>query len=182
MVVTLIGYRATGKSAVGRALAARLGWDFADSDAEIIRSAGKSISEIFSEDGEPVFRNLERTTLAELLERERLVVASGGGAIENPETRTRMHLAGPVIWLQASVDTIVERLQSDAGSAGNRPSLTGREICQEVAEVLGRREPLYGEIATLSISTDHLSIDAIVEQLLSQLTEILHASRNGGDD
>ncbi len=93
MVITLIGYRGTGKSTVGPQLAARLGWDFLDADPEIEKRAGKTIRQIFADSGEAEFRRLEVELLAEKLASERLVLAPGGGAILNESTRQRMRAA-----------------------------------------------------------------------------------------
>src|SRR3990172_13143827 len=120
MVITLIGYRGTGKSTLAAPLAKRLGWEWLDADAELERRAGRSIRDIFATDGEPEFRRLERELLAELLRRDRLIVAAGGGAIQNEATRRDMQAAGPVIWLQASVDTIERRLASDPTTGARR--------------------------------------------------------------
>ena len=113
MLITLVGYRGTGKSTVGRALAERLGWRCCDADAVIEERSGCTIRRIFDEQGEPAFRALEQDVLAELFHEDRLIVAAGGGAVLSAATRERMQAAGPVVWLQASVDTILQRLRSD---------------------------------------------------------------------
>lgn len=171
MVITLIGYRGTGKSTVGSQLASRLNWDFVDTDLEIERTAGKSIAEIFAEDGEPRFRDLERDELQRQLAGNHVVVSVGGGAILDDQSRQNMAAAGPVVWLQATVETIVERLQEDETTATSRPSLTGGGIFAEVSEVLLQREPLYAEAASLTISTNHRNIDSIVDEILTQIPE-----------
>lgn len=169
MIITLIGYRGTGKSSVAPALAARLGWTAVDADRELEQRAGLTIREIFDRGGEPEFRRLERETLVDLLGREQLVLAAGGGAILNPATRADFRHAGPVVWLQASVKTIVDRLLHDGVTAHQRPSLTGRSTVDEVADVLKTREPLYREIANIIIPTDQRSIAAIVDDIWKQL-------------
>ncbi len=169
MVITLIGYRGTGKSTVGVQLAARLDWDFVDTDQEIEHTAGKSIAEIFAKDGESRFRDLERNELQRQLARENVIISAGGGAILDDQSRQRMSAAGPVVWLQASVETIVKRLQSDASTASSRPSLTDGGIFDEVSDVLLQREPLYAEAASLMISTNHRDIDSIVDEIITQL-------------
>ena len=90
MILTLIGYRATGKTTLARLLAERLGWDWIDADAEIERRAGKAIARIFAEEGEPAFRDLEAQAIADLCRRDRLVLAAGGGAPLRPESRRAM--------------------------------------------------------------------------------------------
>ncbi len=169
MVITLIGYRGSGKTTVARPLAERLGWNWVDADTEIERTAGRTIREIFAQQGEPAFRELERQVMAELLGRDRLVIAAGGGAILNPETRARVRQAGPVIWLQASLQTLQSRIQQDATTAERRPNLTNAGGLTEIAQVLAIREPLYRECATLTIDTDVTPIPDLVDQILAHL-------------
>lgn len=143
MVITLIGYRGSGKSTVAVPLAERLGWDWVDADVEIERRAGKSIREIFSEAGESAFRRDEVDVLADLLRRDKLVIAAGGGAILNPETCTRMRNAGLVVWLKASIETLAERIIADPATAERRPNLTQTGGRKEIETLLAEREPLY---------------------------------------
>ena len=110
MILTLIGYRATGKTTLARLLAERLGWDWIDADVEIERRAGKSIARIFAEDGEPAFRDMEAEVIADLCRRDRLVLAAGGGAPLRPESRRAMREAGKVVWLTARPETILARM------------------------------------------------------------------------
>lgn len=169
MVITLIGYRGTGKSTVGKELAKRLDWDFVDTDQEIERRAGKTIASIFSEDGEPAFRALEREELSRQLFREHLIISAGGGAILDQSSRQNMTAAGPVVWLQASVEVIVERLRSDQSTAANRPALTQEGIYEEIATVLGQREQYYSEAATIILNTDGRAIANIVDDIVAQI-------------
>ena len=169
MVITLIGYRGSGKTTVARPLAERLGWSWIDADAAIEQSAGRTIREIFAQQGEPAFRELERQVMVELLGHDRLVIAAGGGAILNPETRSRVSEAGPVIWLQASLQTLQTRIQQDATTAERRPNLTNSGGLAEIAQVLAIREPLYRSCATLTIDTDLTPIPDLVDQILAHL-------------
>ena len=169
MVITLIGYRGSGKTTVARPLAERLGWNWVDADTVIEQTAGRTIREIFADQGEPAFRELERQVMAELLGRDRLVIAAGGGAILNPETRTRVLQAGPVIWLQASLSTLQARIQQDVTTAERRPNLTNTGGAAEIAQVLAVREPLYRECATLTLDTDTTPIPDLVDQILAHL-------------
>lgn len=179
MIITLIGYRGTGKSSVAPALARCLEWDAVDADVELEQSAGRTIREIFETDGEPEFRRWERDTLIQLFARSRLVIAAGGGAVLNAETRSDMRRAGPVIWLQADVRTIAQRLERDAATEQRRPSLTGRSILEEIADVLSRREPLYRETADIIIRTDNRTVSEIVVGILEQLpVDLVPASRD----
>jgi shikimate kinase len=167
MVITLIGFRGVGKSSIGPQLAARLGWDCVDADVEIVGRAGKSIAEIFAQEGEPRFRQWEADVLADLLHRDRLVIAAGGGAVMNELTRQRMREAGPVIWLQASLETIWSRIAPSLGAG--RPALTGHDPRTEIEVLLKQREPVYAATASITIPTDGRSVTAIVDELESRL-------------
>ncbi len=164
MVITLIGYRGSGKSVVAQELAGRLGWDWIDTDAAIEQAAGRTIREIFAAEGEAGFRRRERETLAELLNRDRLVVAAGGGAILNGDTRRDMKAAGPVVWLQASIPVLAQRIADDPATAQRRPSLAGGGT-EEITRLLAEREPLYRECASLTVFTDNLSVAEIAERI-----------------
>ena len=169
MVITLIGYRGTGKSTLAAPLAQRLGWEWLDADVELERRAGRTIKDIFATDGEPEFRRLERELLSELLKRDRLVLAAGGGAIQNEATRADMKSAGPVIWLQASVDTIERRLATDPATGQRRPNLTSAGGRVEIERLLTIREPLYRACATITLNTDNSSAEQLVEEVLRGL-------------
>jgi len=161
--VILIGYRGTGKTTVARNLAERLGIPVFDSDREIECRAGKSITDIFAQDGESVFRDWEETVIAEILASPNpLVLATGGGAILRTKTRERLRQAGYVIWLTATPETILRRITSDAASQTMRPSLTSLPMHEEIVTVLEQRQPLYAETAHEIIDTDCRTIDEIV--------------------
>jgi shikimate kinase len=170
MVVTLIGYRGSGKTTVASQLAARLAYDWIDADAVIEESAGCSIRDIFAAEGEAGFRRREREAITRLLQRDRLVLAVGGGAILNADTRRDMKAAGPVVWLQASVEVLAGRIAADPTTAGRRPNLAGGGTA-EIAQLLTQREPLYRECATLSIFTDQLAIPEIVDRIAVAVTD-----------
>jgi shikimate kinase len=169
MPLTLIGYRATGKTTLARLLAERLGWDWIDADVEIEQRAGKSIARIFAEDGEPAFRDLEARVVAELLKRDRLVLAAGGGAPMRPETRRAMREAGKVVWLTARPETIHARMSGDATTAGRRPSLTDRSALDEIVHLLAKREPIYRETADLEVDTENQTPEELAAEILRRL-------------
>jgi shikimate kinase len=180
MVITLIGYRGTGKSTVARALGARLGWPAVDADDDIETRAGRSIERIFADDGEAGFRRLERETMHRLLSQgSQLVIAAGGGAILDGQTRREMQQAGPVIWLTASVETIVARIFGDATTASRRPNLTAQGGRAEIELLLAQREPLYRQTAVLIVDTEHRAIDQIVEEILAGLPPHLQEGAAG---
>jgi shikimate kinase len=168
MVITLVGYRGSGKSSVAAPLAQRLGFRWIDADAVIERQARKTIREIFADEGEAGFRLRERNVLAELLKQDKLVLAAGGGAVLDPETRRLMQESGPVVWLKAAIETLESRITADPTTAARRPNLAGGGH-EEIVRLLAQREPIYRQCATLSIATDGLSVDQIVEEILQRL-------------
>ncbi len=154
MILTLIGYRGTGKTSLAEPLAERLGWVPVDADVEIEGAAECSIREIFEEGGEETFRKLEREVLVDLLKQDNLVLAAGGGAIPNRDTRRDFVAAGPVVWLKASAETTNQRLHGDETTTERRPDLTSSGGLTEIEELLAGREPLYRETASLIVTTD----------------------------
>ncbi len=169
MLITLIGYRGTGKSTVAPRLASKLKFDWVDADIELENYTGRSIREIFATDGEPEFRRLEREVLSQLLKRDRLVLAAGGGAILNELTRKEFRAAGPVIWLQASVETIAKRILRDGSPSLHRPNLTATGGFDEIRTLVTQREPLYQECATITVVSEGSSVEALVQRILLQL-------------
>ncbi len=173
MVITLIGYRGSGKTVVAEPLARRLGWSWIDADVVIERQAGRSIREIFERDGEAGFRRMERAVIRELLLGTQLVIAAGGGAILDGDTRRDLRAAGPVIWLAASVETLLERIEGDCTTPERRPGLTGQAPRDEVASVLAERLPWYQECATVSVATDNQTIEQVVDQIWRSVKDVI---------
>lgn len=165
MNLALIGYRGTGKSTIARQLALALGWDWVDTDAQIEHRAGKSIQVIFAEDGEQAFRERECQVVAELAERERCVLALGGGAVLRPQTRTVLARRAKAIWLRARPETLWARISADPSTSARRPNLTGGGLA-EIEELLSERTPIYQACAELVIDTDDRSPAEIVDEIL----------------
>ena len=166
MNIVLIGYRGTGKSEVGKLLAARLGMTLVGMDAEIVKSAGRSIPDIVEKFGWPKFRDLESAEAGKLAGMDNLVIDTGGGVIERPDNIDVLQKNAAVFWLKASVGTIVARIEGD----NQRPALTsGKTFTEEVTEVLARRAPLYRRAAHHEIETDALT----PEQVADRIVEIL---------
>jgi shikimate kinase len=163
----LIGYRATGKTTVGRLLAARLGWTFIDVDDEIERQFGGSIAAVFAAEGESGFRNREAEAIRALCAQERSVIATGGGAILRPESRTLLRRSGRVVWLTASPETIWSRLQSDPVTTARRPNLTSLGGLAEVQALLEVRGPLYRETAHFVADADAPSPELVAAAILT---------------
>ncbi len=166
MSIFLIGYRATGKSTVARLLAARLGWDCVDADEALATRYGRTIRQIFAEEGEAGFRDKEAAVLDELCRRPRLVVATGGGVILREANRVRLR-SGRVIWLTADAQTIWDRLQHDPTTSERRPTLTVGGLA-EIEELLRVREPLYRGCADLVVDAVGRSPEEVVAHILLQ--------------
>lgn len=164
MNIVLIGYRGTGKSTVGKLLAARLGRELVSTDAEIIKRAKRTIPEIVTQEGWEYFRNLESDICRELASRDKLVIDTGGGAILRTQNVEALKKNGTVFWLTASVETIEKRIGGD----NQRPSLTGaKSFVDEIQDVLRERTPNYEAAADHTIATDDRSINQLVETLLA---------------
>jgi shikimate kinase len=165
--ILLCGPMGSGKSSVGRALAARLGWDFVDSDAEIEARAGLSVARIFEREGEAGFRAREREALRALPAR-RCVIALGGGAVEAAENRAILADKGRLVWLDARPETLASRV----GDAADRPLLAGLDAAarvQRLRELCERRAGAYAT-AELRIATDALSPDEVCRAIQAQLS------------
>ena len=151
--IGLIGYRGAGKTTVARMLAAKLAWDWVDADVEVELRAGKSIAAIFADDGEEAFRELEARVVAELADRSATVIAFGGGAVLREDNRQAIARCGAVVWLQASVAEIAQRLAGDPTTAQRRPNLTNTGGRNEIERLLAVRTPFYRACATLEVDT-----------------------------
>jgi shikimate kinase len=174
--IFLIGYRGTGKTTVARLLALRLGCDWVDADVEIELRAGKSIAAIFADGGEPAFRDLESQVVADLAKRTDMVIALGGGAILRDDNRHAIS-GGTTIWLKAPAATIVQRLEADPATRGQRPDLTARGGEAEVIELLAQREPIYRQCANLEVDTEGKEPAAVADEILALLAAAV-ARRN----
>lgn len=169
----LVGLMGAGKTTVGRTLARRLGKRFVDSDHEIEARTGASIPWIFEIEGEPSFRRREADMIRELTAQTGIVLATGGGAILNPDNRAFLKKRGTVIYLRASVDSILERTSHDK----NRPLLQTENPRQRLEELMAQREPLYFEIADLVIDTGRPNVQTLVQHVLHQLS-VLNGTGN----
>lgn len=150
--MTLVGYRGTGKSTVGELLARRIGCGWVDADAVLEERAGCTIAALVRDRGEPAFRAAEAALLGELLDRDDVVLATGGGVVLRPDNRRLLADRGrPVVWLQAPAAVIRARLSADPATRDRRPALTGRDPLDEVEAALADREALYRACADLVV-------------------------------
>jgi shikimate kinase len=162
--MVLVGPPGAGKSTVGRLLADRLGVDFTDVDDLIVVRAGRSISEIFIADGEPVFRQLEEAEVAGALAGSNGVLALGGGAVLSERTRNRIH-GRRVVFLSVGMAEGVRR----TGLSTARPLLAGVNPRATFAALLNARLPLYREVATVEVATDGRRPDEVAEEVLDAI-------------
>jgi shikimate kinase len=164
--VALVGMMGAGKSALGRRLAARLGVEFRDADAEIEQAAGCSINEIFARYGEPAFRDGERKVIARLLTLPPHVLATGGGAFADGATRARIKNEAASVWIKVPLDVLVARV----GRRDTRPMLKDGDPAEIMARLLKAREPLYAE-ADLTVSSEDGPHQASVEKIVAMLRD-----------
>jgi shikimate kinase len=161
----LVGPMGAGKSAVGRQLAKMLHLDFVDSDEEIENRTGVDISYIFEKEGEAGFRKREVQVIDELSQLDGVVLATGGGAIIDPGSRSRLGARGFVVYLHTSVSQQLER----TGRGRERPLLENREKAEVLAELMAARDPLYREVADLIIDTDGRRVQAVAREIIDAL-------------
>jgi shikimate kinase len=164
--IVLVGLMGAGKTAIGRRLAHRVGLPFVDADHEIETAAGCTIEEIFARFGEPAFRDGERKVIARLLERPPLVLATGGGAFMDPDTRARVRARAVSIWLRADLDVLVRRV----ARRSNRPLLKDASPREVLERLMAARDPVYAE-ADLMVETDDSPAEATVERVLAALAQ-----------
>jgi len=156
----------SGKTAIGRQLAERLGLPFADSDAEIEARTGVDIAYIFEREGEAGFRIRERDVIDELTQRPGIVLATGGGAVLMPENRERLSTRGTVVFLDATVDQQLKHTQGRR----HRPLLATGDPRARLEELTRIRDPLYRSIAAITITTVGRHLNSVAEEISKALT------------
>jgi len=167
--VVLVGMMGAGKSSIGRRLAQRLGIAFVDADAEIEAAAGMTIAEIFASYGEADFRSGEARVIARLLDQGQQVLATGGGAFMNPETRASVGQKGVSVWLKADFDVLMRRVKRRA--TADRPMLQG-DPAQRIRHLMDERYPVYAE-ADVTVMSREVSHEVIVTEIVTELARVL---------
>ena len=162
--IVLVGMMGAGKSSVGKRLAQRLGLPFADADGEIESAAGMTIPEIFAQRGEAEFRQGEQRVIARLLDEGPMVLATGGGAFINAETRARIGKAGVSIWLKADLDVLMRRVRKRS----NRPLLQNPDPEGTLRRLMDERYPIYAE-AAITIQSRDVTHEEIVNETMVEL-------------
>jgi shikimate kinase len=162
--IVLVGLMGAGKSSVGRRLALRLGLPFTDADTEVEAAAGCTIEEIFERHGEQYFRDGERRVIARLLNGPRQVLATGGGAYMDPETRARIRERGISIWLRAELEVLLKRVKRRK----DRPLLKSADPSETLQRLMDLRYPVYAQadITVESLDGPH---EVVVEEIIQQL-------------
>lgn len=174
--IFLIGPMGSGKTAVGRYLARLLDWPFCDSDHEVEQHTGADIPLIFEREGEAGFRRRERETIEELTRRHGIVLATGGGAILDANTRRELAARGWVVYLEASIAQQAAR----AARTRHRPLLRGTDPMVRLEELMRVREPLYREIADLVVSTNNRKVSSVAEHIVREYQAMRSPEAAGG--
>ena len=168
--ITLVGLMGVGKSSVGRRLANALELPFRDADTEVEAAAGRSIPDIFADLGEPAFREGERRVIARLLDEPPHVLATGGGAFMNDETRALIKERSISVWLKADLEVLVRRVSRK----DSRPLLSGKDPLAVLTELAEKRYPVYAE-ADITVETGdtahHVTVDQVIRALTRHLEE-----------
>jgi shikimate kinase len=167
--IVLVGMMGVGKSSIGRRLAARINVPFVDADAEIEKAAGMNIADIFARHGEPYFRSGEARVIARLLEGGPQVLATGGGATMNADTRAAIKAKGVSIWLNAEFDVLMRRINK---RKNDRPMLQTADPAATLRELLAERAPVYAQ-ADLAVQSREVPHDAIVTEIMTALAGLL---------
>ncbi|MDE1569936.1 shikimate kinase [Aquabacter sediminis] len=174
--IVLVGMPGAGKSSVGRRLGKRLNLPFLDADEEIVRAAGMSIPEIFAQRGEAEFREGEKRVLSRLLQNGPTVVATGGGAYMNAETRANISRHGIAVWLHADHATLLRRVKKRT----DRPLLAQGDAGERLAALQAEREPVYA-LADVTVESRDVVHEAVVEDVITALLRHTQSTAPTGD-
>lgn len=167
--VALIGLRGCGKSAVGRLLASALRCAYIDTDELIVERAGLTISEIFVQQGEAAFRQIEREVIAGIPNDTHVVISLGGGAVLDQHNLDHLHPFSTIVWLQAPPEELSLRIGRDQSSTEMRPALTDKSVLEEIRQLAQERGHLYEQAADWSVSTSDRSPKQVAEEIQARL-------------
>ena len=166
--IFLVGPMGAGKTTIGRSLARLLHKDFRDCDREIEERTGADIPLIFELEGEPGFRRREKAMLEELTALREIVLATGGGAVLDPENRALLRQKGTVVYLFAPIEHLYQRTRRDR----NRPLLQTEDPLLRLEQIMAERDPLYREVADLIVKTDHRTVHSVVNEVQRRLLQL----------
>lgn len=172
MQIVLLGARGSGKTTVGRAVANHFGCEFVDVDDVIVTRAGKTIAQIFADDGEPAFRDLESAVVEDVLRwTDDRVISLGGGSIVRESNRDLLARSSAYrYYLRATPEVLDERIRADPRTAANRPALTKYTAgVDEIRHLLAAREPLYRQVKTHEIDVTHLSPHQVAKMIIAEV-------------
>jgi shikimate kinase len=171
MNIVLIGYRCTGKTSVGEALARELRRDFADTDRLIEKKVGRSTESFIYEMGWDNFRGIERQMVDEISKKDKMVIATGGGVVMDERNIASLKENGWVVWLKAQEDILRKRMEKDNIGGNKRTPIMGSNSLEEIKKVLELRKPLYSRMGDASIDCGTLTVAETVDLILEQLPE-----------
>jgi shikimate kinase len=169
MNIYLIGYRCSGKTKAAELIAGILNRQFIDTDLKVVEGEGMTISEIVDKKGWDFFREKESAVLKKVCNNDKQIVATGGGIVFNKENAINMKKNGTVVWLKATFATVKKRMLIDSKTKDFRPSLTSKELDEEIKETLLTRKPYYEKAMDISIDTDNLDIDGVCKTVITKL-------------
>ena len=172
--VFLIGPMGAGKTTIGRQLATLLQKRFLDADHEIEKRTGVTIPVIFEIEGEPGFRRRECAVIVELTQEQDIVLATGGGVVLSEDNRRALKQCGTVVYLQADVETLVERTRRDR----NRPLLQTEDPRGKIEELLREREPIYRQLADVVVDTGQRAPSSVARDIVSRLKDLDSSDEN----
>jgi len=171
MNIILMGYRCTGKTSAGRRLAECMGLPFYDTDELVERQTKRTIAQIVAEQGWQTFREAETTVIRELSGADQSVIALGGGAVLDVRNVESLKRNGLFVWLFAAQETITARMEKDAATGAERPSLSDKTSVSEMNVIMAKREPLYRRLADLVVDTTRIDTNRVVEAIRNGLRE-----------
>jgi|TARA_B110000902_G_scaffold264626_1_gene346621 shikimate kinase len=162
--IVLVGFMGCGKSTVGREIGLQLNYPLVDTDTLIEESVGMSVAQIFSQHGEGYFRDLETDLISQIYSKDftKQIISTGGGLPLREQNRERLRKLGYVVWLQASADTVLER----TAKSNHRPLINNQNPKEKIETMLVERDPIYADVADLTINTDDLEISETVHGII----------------
>jgi shikimate kinase len=169
--IALIGFRASGKSLVGKLLAQELNFSYVDMDERLVAASGRSIDQWVQDQGWESFRKAESELLKELVREQGLIVATGGGVVLSADNRKLLKDHFLVIWLKASPETTYARMCGDPNTETNRPAFTSLPLREEIRKILAERARLYQETAHITLATDAALPEKLVSKVKDELSQ-----------
>jgi shikimate kinase len=169
MNIVLIGYRCSGKTAVGKLLAGELAKNLVDTDTLIEEEAGCSVETIISGKGWNYFRELEKRLVADISKKNNLIIATGGGIVTDEENVKNLKRNGWIVWLEGNPDVLKQRMDKDKNSGKTRPSLTGTDSLAEIDQVLSERNDLYKRACDYVVDTNRRLPEEVTDIIIQEL-------------